>query len=82
MEPIQSVTKKVTLAEVHEWIVRAREIMELADDEGMLGYLDIFVLPDEDTPLLDVLLIATTFRETLHHVEMLDIVFHDKFDCR
>ena len=82
MEPIQPVTKRVTLAEVHEWIVRAREIMELADDEGMLGYLDIFVLPNEDTPLLDVLLIATMFRETLHHVEMLDATFHDKFRCR
>jgi len=80
MKYFKPATKKVSLAEVHEWILKAREILET--DEGMLSYLDIFVIPDEDTPTEDVLQVATDFRAVLHHVAMLDNLFHDKFDCR
>jgi hypothetical protein len=73
---------RVTLPELHEWILDAREVLYDGIHEDMAAALDIEVVGEPDDKPEDVTKVQEAFRKVLEAVDNLDCLFHDKFDCR
>lgn len=68
----------LTLEQLHDWILEAREIQYDSKHEDMLPPSKVFITQDTNKDTTEV---QTAFREVLEAVQKLDRLFHDKFGC-
>jgi hypothetical protein len=75
-------TVKVTLSDLHGWILEAREIMYDETHEEMALPDNIILIGEPTDSSADVENVLIAFQKVLEAVGDLDCLFHDKFDCR
>lgn len=75
----QVVIKRLTLAEIHAWIVEARELVQVED----YGAADEIVIHGaEHDQIRDINACRRELKDLMKRIQDFDASFHDKFDCR
>jgi len=73
---------RITLQELHSWILEAREILYDEKHEGVTSPKNLVLTGELADSFVDVLEVQESFCKVLEAVDNLDCLFHDKFDCR
>jgi hypothetical protein len=82
MKEHMTTTVKVTLPDLHEWILEAREILYDEAHEEMALPENITLVGQLSDGSANILTVLIAFQKVLEAVGDLDCLFHDKFDCR
>lgn len=73
---------RVTLPDLHAWILEAREILFDKAHEDMVVPDNLVLVGEPTDSSADVENVLVAFQKVMEAVGDLDCLFHDKFDCR